>query len=232
MVATPVVAATRTVPITVPLSAKPTPHTAWSKADETWNDRRWRRYRHHRGGIDGGDLLGLLLIGGSIAAIAAAIDKDKEERRGDRTDGRDYRGGDRPYDYRGADRPYDYRGDRPDQDREYGRGDDRRSQRDSADRAVDACSAEAARSGEVDEIFDVERVDGEWRVKGDYRNGREFTCSVDGNGRAYVGLGDQSRNEVSDAPGAGAEATAAQSDETDDRYATAQSPDFADPRGN
>lgn len=240
MVATPVAAATRIIPITVPLSAKPAPHTAWSKAEESWNDRRWRRDRHHRGGIDGGDLLGVLLIGGGIAAIAAAIDKDKDERRRDRTRGRDYPRPDRPYGYRGdrsdgrdydgAERPYDYRGGAREQDRGYGRRDD--GDRGEADRAVEACEAEAGRNGQIDEIFEVERIDGEWRVKGDYRNGREFTCSVDGNGRAYVGLGDQSRNEVSAVPGAGAEAATAQSDDTDDRYATAQSPDFADPRGN
>ena len=91
------------------------------------------------------------------------------------------------------------------------------------DRAVDACAAEAGRTGQVDEIFDVEKIDGEWRVKGDYRTGREFTCTVDANGRAYVGEGDQARNDTRD--------TRSGEDEADDRYATAQSPDFADPRG-
>jgi len=220
MIASPVAAATRTVPIKVPLSAKPARVPAWSIADETFNDHRWGRYRRHHDGIDGGDLLGVLLIGGAIAAMAGAIDKDREERRGDRTDGRDYPGADRAYDYRDGPRGGD---------RDYGRGDnDDRADRDDArgpgaDRAVDACSAEAARSGQVDEIFDVEKIDGEWRVKGDYRNGREFTCTVDGNGRAYVGVDDQASNDPRNAPTGG--------DEADDRYATAQSPDFADPRG-
>ena len=101
------------------------------------------------------------------------------------------------------------------------------------DRAVDACAAEAARTGQIDEIFDVEKIDGEWRVKGDYRTGRAFTCTVDANGRAYVGEGDQARNEPRDARSGEDEAVAQApaSDEPDDRYATAQSPDFADPRG-
>ena len=84
----------------------------------------------------------------------------------------------------GADRPYDYRGGRDDVDRRSGQFDSRET-----DRVINACSAEAARSGEIDQILDVEKIDGEWRVKGDYRNGREFTCSVDGSGKAYVGQG-------------------------------------------
>lgn len=213
IVVSPVAAATRTIPITVRLSARPQPAEAWNAANEIYNDHRWRRYRHHRDGIDGGDLLGVLLIGGAIAAVAGAIDKDKQERRGDRTDGRDYPGADRPYDYRDNDRG-------PGADRDYGRAEG--GDRNETGRAVDACSAEAARSGQVDEIFDVDKIDGEWRVKGDYRDGREFTCSVDANGRAYVGVDDQARNEPRDITG---------SDDADDRYATAQSPDFADPRG-
>ena len=227
LVSAPVMAATRTVPITVPLSAKPTQAPGWTSADEIYNDRRWRGHRRHHDGFDGGDLLTVLLIGGGIAAVTSAIGNSKDERRSDRTDGRDYREPARSYEYRsdgtrapddygrrgdaaGADRPYDYREGRADVDRRSGQLDSR-----EIDRAVDACSAEAARSGEIDEIFDVEKIDGEWRVKGDYRNGREFTCSVDGNGRAYVGEGDR-----------------AAASGGDDRYSTGRSPDFSDPRGN
>jgi hypothetical protein len=206
MIASPILAATRTVPITVPLSARPVPAPGWSVADETFDEHRWRRYRHHRDGIDGGDLLAGILVIGGIAAIASAADKNRE-RRADRRD------------YPTSDRPYDYRADP--RDRDFGGG-NLGGGRSEIDRAVDACSAEAARAGQVDEIFDVERIDGEWRIKGDYRNGREFTCTVDGNGRAYVGRGDQAREEVLDAPGG--------DDDTDDRYATAGSPDFTDPR--
>ena len=225
LVSAPVIAATRTVPITVPLSAKPAQASGWTSADEIYDDRRWRGHRRHNG-FDGGDLLTVLLIGGGIAAVTSAIGNSKDERRGDRTDGRDYREPERSYEYRsdgtrapdgyggrgdtaGADRPYDYREGRADVERRSGQLDSRET-----DRAVDACSAEAARAGEIDEIFDVEKIDGEWRVRGDYRNGREFTCSVDGNGRAYVGEGDRA---------------AAGGD--DDRYSTGRSPDFADPRG-
>ena len=220
LIVAPVAAATRTVPITVPLSARPAPTLAWSSADETFNDRRWRGDRRHHDGFDGGDLLTVLLIGGGIAAVTSAIGNNQERRRADRTEGRDYpeardRSDDdgRAYDYRsdGTRAPDGYR----DRDRETGYGAERRTDRSDSgdtDRAVDACSAEAARSGEVDEIFDVAKIDGEWRVKGDYRNGREFTCTVDGNGKAYVGQGDR-------AAVAG-----------DDRYAAGQSPDFTDPR--
>ena len=231
LVASPVAAATRTVPITVPLSDRPAQSSAWNIADETFNDHRRERYRRHRDGFDGGDLLGVLLIGGGIAAVAAAIGKDKQERSGDRTDGRDYPvASQRSYEYRsdgtrmpdqayrrpgesaGVDRPYGYRESGDDGDRGSGQFDSRET-----DRAVSACSAEAARSGEVDEIFKAEKIDGEWQIEGDYRNGREFTCSVDGNGKAYVGEGEGDRAEA----GVGA----------DDRYTTGRSPDFTDPRG-
>ena len=242
LIVAPVAAATRTVPITVPLSARPAQTLPWSSADETFNEHRWRGHRRHHDGFDGGDLLTVLLIGGGIAAVTSAIGNDREKRRTDRTDGRDYPGtDDRRTQYRsdgryrsggqyrsdgtrmpdqdygrrgdtgGADRPYDYREGRDDVDR---RSDQLGSR--EADRAVDACSAEAARSGEIDEIFNVDKIDGEWRVKGDYRDGREFSCSVDGNGKAYVGRDDQAANK---------------SGGSDDRYATGYSADFTDPRG-
>ena len=217
MTVSPVAAATRTVPITIPLSAKPVQPSAWNTADQTYNKHRWGSYRRHHDRIDGGDLLAGILVIGGIAAIASAVDKNKDQRR----DRRDYPQNDRRYDYRDDGRDRDYRGGDPGN----GRG--------AMDRAVDACAAEAARTGQVDEIFDVERIDGEWRVKGDYRNGREFTCSVDGNGKAYVGVGDQADNRAWDARGGEDEAIAQApaSDEADDRYATGQSPDFTDPRG-
>ena len=200
---------TASVPITLPLSYSPVLAT-WSPADETvYDHRRWRRYRHGDG-IDGGDVLGGLLIIGAVAAAAAAIDKDKQERR-QRTEGRDYpyrdgAYGDRPYDYRDGEAARDYGRDRYDQDPR------------AADRAVEACSAEAARTGRVDEIFDVQKIDGEWRVKGDFSNGREFECTVDASGRAYVGLGDHAALDNDDGPTA----------ELDDRYSTGRSDDFED----
>ena len=207
MIASPVVAATRTVPITVPLSATPVQPSAWNTADQTYNNHRWGSYRRHHDRIDGGDVLAGILVIGGIAAIASAASENKDRRR----DRREYPQNDRPYDYRDEGRDRDFGG------RDPGNG------RGAMDRAVDACAAEAARTGQIDEIFDVEKLDGEWRVKGDYRTGREFTCTVDANGRAYVGEGDQARNEARDARSG--------EDDADDRYATAQSPDFADPRG-
>lgn len=216
MIATPVAAATRTVPITIPLSAKPAQAPTWSPADETFNAHRWRGYRRHRDRIDGGDVLAGILVIGGIAAIASAADKNRDSR----ADRRDY-----PRD----DRRYDYRSDR--RERDYGAG-YRGNGRGAMDRAVDACAAEAERGGRVGEIFDVERIDGEWRVRGDYRDGREFSCSVDGNGRAYVGSGDRADNAGWDARGGDDQpvARAPGPDESDDRYAAGQTPDFADPR--
>ena len=216
MIATPAYA-TRTVPISIPLSVSPEPLLAWTPADDTAANHRWRR---HRGGSTVGNVLtGLLVIGG-IAAVAKAIDKDQEKRRRDRTEGRDYPYRDGPYDYRDAD------GDDPVAERDdgrddsFGRGDPR-----AADRAVDACTAEARRSGRVDEVYDVDAVDGEWRVKGDYTDGREFTCTVDRNGKAYVGLEPRSENEAREPAW-----DQAGKREADDRYATAQAPDFEDAR--
>jgi hypothetical protein len=213
--------ATRTVPITIPLSAKPEPRPAWSPADDTAaNHRRWRH--RNRGSTVGNVLTGLLVIGG-IAAVAKAIDKDQEKRRRDRTQGRDYPYRDGPYDYRDTETD----SDDPVAERDYGRdepigrGDSR-----AADRAVDACTAEAERSGRVDEIFDVDVVAGEWRVQGDYADGREFTCTVDRNGRAYVGLEPRAQNEPRERAW-----DQAGEPEADDRYATGQSPDFEDGRG-
>ncbi|HUQ13924.1 MAG TPA: hypothetical protein VM055_06580 [Novosphingobium sp.] len=214
MIASPVLAAApkpKTVPITIPLSAKPGP-AAWTPADESYADhRRYRRYRHHDG-VDGGDVLGGLLILGGIAAVAGAIHKDKQERR-ERTQGGDYPYPDRPYDYRQGERAYDERG----------------SSRE-LDRAVEACSAEASRAGQVDRIFDVDKIDGEWRVRGDYRGGREFTCTVDSNGRAYIGTGDHAQNDAWDAPGDDGPRPELD-DGSDDRYGASQAPDFEDTRG-
>jgi len=225
--------AKRTVPITLPLSYNGPRASAWAPGDDTVYDRRWRRYRHHDG-IDGGDVLGGVLILGGIAAVAAAIDKDRQDRNGDRTQGRSYPYRDAPYDYRergAADDQRDYgRGDD-------GRGDDGRSSADprEADRAVEACNSEAARTGRVDEIYDVDKIDGEWRVKGDFANGREFTCTVDANGRAYIGFDRGAANELRDDSGEEDEPVAvvqspAMSEDEDDRYATGTSPDFEDAR--
>lgn len=200
---------TRTVPITLPLSYAATPLPAWSVADETAHEHRWRRYRYDRARIDGGDILAGILVIGGVAAIASAIDKSGKDRR-DRERSGDYR-----YDPRSS----NY-GDRERRDDDYGRDDRSGSYSPGeADRAVNACLAEAGRSGRVDEVFDVSKRDGEWRVEGDYTDGESFNCTFGRDGRAFVGKG--SRSSALDAP--------ARNDD-DGRYATARSPDFEDGR--
>ena len=213
--------ATRTVSITAPLSAKPARSPAWTPADDVFAN-----HRRNRGGSTVGNVLtGLLVIGG-IAAVAKAIDKDQEKRRRDRTQGRDYPYRDGPY----PDEPYDYRDSRRDDDRRddsFGRGYSR-----EVDRVVDACAAEAQRSGRVDEILDVGKVGDEWRVRGDYDDGRAFSCSVDRNGRAYVGLDSQASNGWN-TRGSDEDPVARpydpQADE-DDRYAASDADDYEDVR--
>jgi hypothetical protein len=103
LVSTPALAApmARTAPTVSPVSAKAA-QPSWSPADESAdNHRRWRRHRGGNG-IDGGDLLGGLLVLGGIAAVASAIDKSNDEVR----DRRGY--DDRAYD----ERAYDQRDDR------------------------------------------------------------------------------------------------------------------------
>jgi len=168
MVVSPAMA-TRTVPITVPLSAKPAASPAWTPSDDIFAN-----HRRNRGGSTVGNVLTGLLVVGGIAAVAKAIDKDQEKRRRDRTEGRSY-----PY----RDNSGDYRDGRSGR---YGGGE--------ADRAVDACAVEAERSGRVDEILDVARMGDEWRVRGDYDDGRAFSCSVGRDGRAYVGLDSEASN--------------------------------------
>lgn len=61
------------------LSAGP---AAWSDAAVAANQSRWgHRHRHHRDGIDAGDVLAGVLILGGIAAVASAVDNDRKEPR-------------------------------------------------------------------------------------------------------------------------------------------------------
>lgn len=209
----------KSVPITIPLSVMPGPASAWSAADERYEARRhWKRHRHNDG-IDGGDLLVGLLVLGGVAAVASSIDKSGDEPR--ERERRDYP---QPsYDYRGdASSDDDWRSGQPSSSR-------------AMDRAVEACTAEAAREGQVDEIYEVDRIDGEWRVRGDFRDGGAFTCAVDEDGRARVGIGDQAALGGWDAPG-GDDFTDGQGPraqigaDDDDRYATGEIPDFEGPR--
>ncbi|TIX50413.1 hypothetical protein [Alteraurantiacibacter aquimixticola] len=109
--------------------------------------------RHRDRGIDAGDVIAGALIIGGIAAIASAVDNDRDDRR--------YR--DRNYrdrDYRHGDR-YDHR------DRRY-------NNRDNVERAVEQCVRAAERQAErwtgsraeVYEIRDVDRERRGFEVKG------------------------------------------------------------------
>lgn len=204
MAATPAFAA--------PLGTASLPKSAahgWDAATETANNHRgWGGYRRHRGGVDAGDVIAGVLILGGIAAIASAASKSKQDR--DYRD-RDYR--DRDYrgpDYRSGDRPYDYRGD---DDRADGRFGGERG----IDRAVDMCVREVEKREQVDQVDSVDRIADGWRVEGELRNGRDFSCEVGADGRVRdVDLdADVAQSEpVSDPQG------------DDGRYRTAEVPDF------
>jgi hypothetical protein len=139
--------------------------------------RGWHR---HHDGIDGGDVFAGLLVLGGVAAIAAAASKSSKERRA-RDDDRyrddpDYRDDG----YRDAPPPRAY------DDRDYRdyRGDPGRSPGLSADGAIDACvGAVAGGERSVDGVDSVHRDGDGWRVAGRDRDGREFACSIDREGR-------------------------------------------------
>ena len=139
-------------------------------------------YRHHDR-VSTGDVLGGLLIIGTIAAIASAASKDRRERAPDYRYDPPYRD-DQRYDQRDRDYvpPVD---DRPEigDARAYGNGD-------VQTRAADACSwaveAEMGDDARVDRIDGTEANNGGWYVTGtasrlggevrsfgcSYRNGR------------------------------------------------------------
>ena len=131
-------------------------------------------YRHHDR-VSTGDVLGGLLIIGTIAAIASAASKDRRERAPDYRYEPPYRD-DQRYDQRDSDYvpPVDERGDA----RAYGNGD-------VQTRAADACSwaveAEMGDDARVDRIDGTEANNGGWYVTGTAsRLGgevRSFGCS-------------------------------------------------------
>ena len=178
--------------------------TGWNSEADTaaahrWDRGGWSPYygrrHHHHDGIDAGDVLAGVLILGGIAAIASAAsntnknknrdyrDRDEEYRNQDYRDG-DYR--DRNY----PDDRYDYRDS---QTREYstGRG---------IDNAVDTCVGEVERKDQVDSVEGVQRSASGWAVEGTLRDGRGFTCTIDGSGRVRgieYGRGFDRRGEAS-----------------------------------
>ena len=143
--------------------------------------RGWHRHRDN--GIDAGDLLAGVLIIGGIAAIATAASnrgrKDREAGEDDR-----YRDDYRADDYRELPRG-DY-GAYGDEDRAADRPGSLAPADNGEDAAVDACMDEIERDrGRVDGIEGVDREGEGWRVSGRARGGRDFTCSVDPDGRVW-----------------------------------------------
>lgn len=151
----------------------------------------WGRYRHRHNGVDAGDVFaGLLIIGGIAAVAAAASNANKNKREARYPDSRypDTRYPDNRYpsddDYR------DYR-DYRDRSGRYGdpRDDDRYAGSEwrasgSMDRAVDTCVGEVERGDRrVDTVDGVNRDGDGWRVEGRMRDGREYGCTVGGDGR-------------------------------------------------
>lgn len=120
------------------------------------NHRRW----YDRDRVDAGDVIGGLLVIGTIAAVASAASK---ATRGDRYRDRDYR--DR--DYRSDYRPYDSR-----------LGESRGLQN-----AADMCAREVDRDRRVGTIDGVVRSSSGWQVTGSLRTGEPFTCSIGNDGR-------------------------------------------------
>ena len=137
---------------------------AWDSDGENANQYRYRGYRRNR--VDAGDIIGGIVVIGTIAAIASAASRASQDRRYGDYRYRDYRYRDRPYDYRS------YRGDnRYNND---GRG---------IDRAVDMCVDRVERDARVDRVNSVERVAEGWRVTGSLYNGDGFSCRIGNNGR-------------------------------------------------
>lgn len=139
-------------------------------------DWGWGGYRHHDRGIDAGDVFAGVLILGGIAAIASAASKSKKEREQRRDE--DYR---YPYDQRDQDyernenRGYDGRGadTRPDWSESRG-----------INAAIDRCANEVERGDRRIESIDSVNREGEgWRVAGRVDGGKDFSCTIDRDGR-------------------------------------------------
>ncbi|MCB2079495.1 MAG: hypothetical protein KDE55_17595 [Novosphingobium sp.] len=143
-----------------------------------WGDYGGYRH-HHRDRIDGGDILAGILVIGGIAAIASAASKSaKDNRERDRRyPDDDYRSG-RNGDYRNA--PGGYGSD--DRDDRYRQGPG--SGDISLGTAVDACVDEVERARrDVDSVDSVGREGDGYRVEGRVTDGRDFSCTVDADGR-------------------------------------------------
>ena len=131
-------------------------------------------YRHHHGGVDGGDILAGALIIGGIAAIASAASNSGRNDGGYR-----YR---ESYPYPSY-RPQ-YRGSSNYSDRGYSSG--------AIDSAVNACVGEVERGQDrVAAVDNASRTTDGWRISGQLDGGSDFSCAIDNDGRIRsVDLGD------------------------------------------
>lgn len=136
------------------------------------------RHHHHGDGIDAGDVFAGLLVLGGIAAIASAASsarkntpaREPDYRYPDTRDaGRD---GGRDYGEPQADLPGDQGGAGQNANLSIGG-------------AIDACVAEVERgSRAVDTVDEARRAADGWSVEGRLADGRDFSCTVDRDGRA------------------------------------------------
>lgn len=125
-------------------------HGGWG-----WGGRH--RYRH-RSRTSAGDVIGAVLVLGTIAAVASAASKANRERGYPYPDRYP-----RPY----PDRRGEYRPDTP-------RG---------IEGAADLCLREIERDARVDDVTRVERSASGWLVTGAMADGTGFTCSIGADGR-------------------------------------------------
>lgn len=173
--------------------------------------RRW--YRRDR--VDAGDVIGGILVLGTIAAVASAASKASQRDRDYRYPDRDYRQPSRQGDFR-----YDYR------NRSGGaQWDDSRG----LDRAVDMCAREVERNARVDTVEGANRTGSGWDVTGRLRTGETFRCTIGNDGR-IEGV-DYGRGEGF--PGSDASGTETPIEDRqweDDRYAAARA--AQDPAGD
>ena len=122
-------------------------------------------HRHHRGGIDAGDVIAGALIIGGIAAIASAASKPKQPRVVERE----------PYpDTRPEYRP-EYGPRAPVSERYVGGG---------IDNAVDMCVDQVERGEDrVESVDNAARTADGWRISGQLGAGGAFSCWIDNDGR-------------------------------------------------
>jgi len=146
-----------------------------------WGGGGWGRHHRHHDRVDAGDVLAGVLIIGGIAAIASAASNSAKQKR------------EREQDYRYPDGDYRSDSGREDSGR-YGDYNERNDDRgggsagyrsaDGLNAAVDRCVGEVERGERrVDTVDSVDRDASGWRVAGRTNGGRDFACTVDGDGR-------------------------------------------------